>query len=1171
MATKENLPESTPKSEAAAREERILAFWKEKNIFQKTLEKPSPKGEFIFYEGPPTANGRPGIHHLEARAFKDVIPRYKTMSGYHVRRKGGWDTHGLPVELEVEKQLGITSKKEIEEYGIAAFNKKCKESVWKYVDEWRRFTDRMAYWVDIDNAYITYDSRYIESVWSIVAKIHKDGRLFKDYKVVPWCPRCGTALSSHELAQGYQDDTDTSVYVKFRIKDPKLIGLSGDVYLVAWTTTPWTLPGNVALAVREDIDYVVWTQQSAQGKKEVCIGAKKFIASRKNAAEFNVLQEKKGEELVGISYEPLFPFIEDTISETEKPNLANAYKVYAADFVTTEEGTGIVHTAVMYGADDFELGTRVHLPKHHLVTEQGTFISGTAFLEGKFVKAPETEHSIINDLSSRELLYATEPYTHSYPHCWRCKTPLIYYANDSWFFRMTDLREALISENNKIHWEPAHIREGRFGEWLSGVKDWAISRKRYWGTPLPVWKSDDGTEAVVVDSVHTLKDRVKKSGNRYFIMRHGHATHLEQGIFSANMDISYSLTDNGRTEVRRAAESLKKMGITKIYSSPFTRCVETSEEIAHIIGIPKESIVVDSRLGELGFGEFSEQPSAEYTAWEDATPDSFTDTPKNGESKKDAKRRFGSFLYEVENALSDQNILIVTHAYGHKAMSMVAEGADDTRSKAIARMKGLDPAEIVPLSFVPLPHNEDYELDLHRPYVDDVVLIGDSGKELRRVSDVMDVWLDSGAMPFAQDHYPFENKPWVDGPGYPADYISEAIDQTRGWFYTLHAVGILMNRGRAFNNVICLGHLLDAKGKKMSKSVGNVVNPWDMIEKYGIDALRLWMFSINASGESKNFDEKTVDEIVKKVFNLLLNSVKFYELYTPRSVVAMDPFKSAHVLDRWIIARLHKLLLDTTKDLDAYRVLEAARAIREFVADLSQWYIRRSRDRFKAEDEQASYAVATTRYVFRTLAQIMAPMTPFIAEEIYLKFKEASDPESVHLTQWPQVSSYDHVLLHDMQNTREVASMALEARARLGIKVRQPLQRITLKNGMVGSRPDLIAIIADEVNVKEVVCDPTLEEEVVLDSTITPELLDEGVLRDIIRAIQQSRKNAGLLPGVPVKLLIDSNDHRIKDFFEQYKEEFAKATSVIEMVFVPVSAEPIDFFGTPLRLEIVSQ
>jgi len=559
----------TNKSAHSEREEKILDFWRENQIFEKTLEKNKNKGKkFVFFEGPPTANGKPGIHHLEARAFKDAIPRYKTMCGYYVRRKGGWDTHGLPVELQVEKELGLKSKKEIEKYGIAPFNEKCKESVWKYVHEWEAFTNRIGYWVDLKDPYITYKPKYIESIWNIIKQVDKQVLLYKDYKVVPWCPRCGTALSSHELAQGYEDVKDLSVYVKFKVKNPEKIGLKGDMFLLAWTTTPWTLPGNVGLAVGEKVEYVSISSKVDSNNEEIIILAKERLENLRNKAEFEDVAGKswKGKDLIGLEYEPLYPLIVDNISGVEKEKLQNAYKVYPADFVTTSDGTGIVHTAVMYGQEDFDLGTKVGLPKYHIVNEDGTFKKEAGAFAGAFVKDPNTDVSIIKDLAGRNLLFAKEKYEHSYPHCWRCHTPLIYYARDSWYIGMSKLRNKLVEENKDIHWEPEHIKEGRFGEWLSEIKDWAISRERYWGTPLPIWVCNNekcGKKKVVGSKV----ELENKSSNTYFIMRHGQSENNVKEILNSDVKNVFHLTEKGKNDVQKTAETIKEK-FDLIISSP---------------------------------------------------------------------------------------------------------------------------------------------------------------------------------------------------------------------------------------------------------------------------------------------------------------------------------------------------------------------------------------------------------------------------------------------------------------------------------------------------------------------------------------------------------------------------------------------------------------------------
>jgi len=912
------MAEKPQKSDVALREEEILKFWQERGIFKKSLEKHAPKGEFVFYEGPPTANGRPGIHHLESRAFKDAIPRYRTMRGYHVRRKAGWDTHGLPVELEVEKEIGSKSKKDIEAYGIAKFNAKCKESVLRYIGEWRTFSDRIAFWQDYDNTYFTFDNSYIESVWNILKTAHERKLLYKDYKVVPWCPRCGTALSSHEVAQGYDDAKDPSVYVKFKLSD-------ADEYFLAWTTTPWTLPGNVALAVGEDVDYVKVNTDTG-----VLWMAKARAETIAPGAE--ILEEVKGSELVGRTYKPLFPFLaQANLPQKEREKMQNAYQVYAADFVSTEDGTGIVHTAVMYGADDFELGTKVGLPKYHLVGQDGKFTQDVGLFAGKFVK--DADADVIDELKRSGALFKQEVIEHTYPFCWRCKTPLLYYADNSWYLAMSHIKDTLIKENESIHWEPEHIREGRFGEWLKDLKDWAISRSRYWGTPLPIWECAKCKEFTVIGSVAELKE---KTGS---------------------------------------------------------------------------------------------------------VPD-----------------------------------------------------------------------------------------DLHRPHIDGFTFSCTCGGEMRRVPEVLDVWFDSGAMPFAQDHYPFAGENIL----YPADYICEAIDQTRGWFYTLHAIGNIMGRGKSFKNVICLGHVLDAKGKKMSKSLGNIVAPAAVIDKYGVDALRYFMFTVNAPGESKNFDERFVDEIVKKNLGRLGNVLSFYNLYADGTV---RDWKSEHILDKWIIARLDELIGSVTNGFEKYQLDVATRPIAGFIDDLSVWYLRRSRDRFKANPPSADArpegsredgadkkaALATLRFVLHRLSLVIAPTMPFFAEYLFQSIREEEDEESVHLATWPEVSYQPtfwrklfgrddaRTTLKGMEEARALVTQALEARDKASIKVRQPLGRLFVP--VASKLPKaLLEVIAEEVNVKSI---EKKGSTVTLDTTLTDELREEGFVRDTIREIQAYRKEQKLRPGEP--------------------------------------------------------
>lgn len=1105
------------KSERALKEEKLLQFWKENNIFQKSLEKKSPKGEFVFYEGPPTANAAPALHHLVSRVFKDALPRYKTMRGYHVPRKAGWDTHGLPVELQIEKKLGLKSKKEIETYGIERFNKEAKQSVFEYIEVWEKFTERIGYWVNFKDAYYTFDNSYIETLWSILDQVEKKGLLYKDYKVLPWCPRCGTALSSHELAQGYQDVKDLTVYAKFKIKG------FPNAYFLAWTTTPWTLPGNVALAVGGDIDYV-----------EAKVGEDIFVLAKEKLSllteTYEIVAEHKGREMVGMEYEPLYTFIKDVNDR--------AYKVYEADFVNTEDGTGIVHTAVMYGQDDFELGTKVGLPKYHIVDETGHFKPEAEFLAGKFVRDEETAVEIIKDLAHRSLLFKKEKYEHSYPHCWRCKTPLIYYARDSWYIAMSKLRDELVKENEKIHWEPAHIKEGRFGEWLREIKDWAISRERYWGTPLPIWQNKDGSKRVIVDSIDTLKKYSKNSGNKFVFVRHGEAESNVEKVCASNINKEYHLTDKGRSEAKNTGVKIGKADA--IYTSPYMRTMETAEIISESINYDKNKIKTDSRLGEFNFGEFDGRPFAEYLEYRKNNMISYDVRISGGESYIDARKRFGNFLEDIDSKHKNETIVVVTHGIGLESTAIIIDRKDLRPSKRPADMPLPSTGEMFGFNFVPLPHDENFEIDLHRPYIDEIVLEKD-GEEYRRVKEVMDVWFDSGAMPFAQDPKNVR---------IPADFISEAIDQTRGWFYTLHAIGILMGKGHVYKNVICLGHILDKEGKKMSKSIGNIVNPWEMIDKYGVDTLRLWMYSVNQPGESKNFDERSVDELQKRVFNLLDNVYSFYELYRDREVEEGNG-SSDNILDKWILTRLAQLTDDVTKNFDIYKLLEPVRSIREFIDELSTWYLRRSRERIKEGDKDAK---RTLYFALKEISKLLAPLAPFYADNLYQNLRNDKDPISVHLDNWPEnkkslfsfFKSSDEKIITDMRETRRLVTLALEQRQKANIKVRQPLQKLEIKNQDLGG--EYLEIIKDELNVKEVTVNKDLSEEVKLDVAMTPELEEEGRVRDIIRASQEIRKEKNLSPGQHYTLKADSGEFVLKGvdakFLLKHKEEIERATNL---------------------------
>ena len=963
---------------------RVLRQWQERDVFRRAATERAGSPRFMLYDGPPTANGSPGIHHVLARIFKDVICRYRTMKGYQVWRKGGWDTHGLPVELGVEQELGLTSKREIEEYGIEAFNQKCRESVFRYVKEWETMTDRIGFWVDMDEPYVTLENDYIETGWWILKSLWDRGLLYQGMRGTPHCPRCVTSLSSHELALGYQEDTpDPSVFVKFQIEPAGLPQAlkSGDtpVYLLAWTTTPWTLPGNTALAVDADAEYSVVELEGDDGVERLILASALVDANIRQG--HTVVGDLRGGELVGLRYEPLYPpakfgsevsrFAGETteyvslmrgIGES-KFNLIT--RVVPADFVSMEDGTGIVHIAPAFGDEDLGLGREMRLDFVQPVDQQG-IITGEYPFAGKFVKDVDPE--IMDDLKERGLLHHREVYRHTYPFCWRCDTPLLYYAKNSWYIRTSAHKDDLVNENSRINWYPEHIKEGRFGEWLRNNVDWAISRERYWGTPIPVWHCD---------------------------------------------------------------------------RCPNLECFGSRKELAERAG------------------------------------------------------------------------------------------------------NGID------------IHN----LDLHRPYVDEIQFpcnslrfgISNCKGVMSRIPEVMDCWFDSGAMPFAQLHYPFEHSD-MEGEGlFPADYICEAVDQTRGWFYSLHALSTLLKGQPSYKNVICLGLILDERGRKMSKRTGNVVEPLPLLDEHGADALRWYLFTASQPGEARRFSSRLVNQTLRQMLLTLWNIYSFFTGYA-----AIDQFQPSqkpagwrpeNELDRWVLSELNELVTEVDRCLDGYDPTNAGRRIQEFVDRLSNWYVRRSRRRFWRSDESdadklSGYVTLHTCLV--TVVKLMAPLAPFVSEEIYQNLVCAVDPEapdSVHLARFPEVdaSLIDRDLMEATRLAMRISSMGRSARSRAGLKVRQPLASAAVMTRTAAERSYVAQVrsqILDELNIKDLEildADAPLYRQaqelagaeasavvraggftaaleagymVAVDGEITAELAEEGLARELVHRIQGLRRAA---------------------------------------------------------------
>jgi isoleucyl-tRNA synthetase len=917
----------SPKLNITSMEDDVLHFWKKNDIFHKSADLRRGGQEYVFFEGPPTANGHPGVHHVLARVFKDVFPRYKTMRGYHVNRRGGWDTHGLPVEIEIEKKLGFTNKQQIEAYGIDKFNELCRKSVFEYIREWERLTDRIGFWVDLKEAYITYNNSYIESVWWILKTLWDKDLLYQGYKVVPYCPRCGTPLSDHEVALGYEQATDPSVFVRLPLVD------SPDTSLLIWTTTPWTLPANVAVAAHPDVTYVKVKHTLPDGTGEYLILAEALLGKVFGEEEITEVDKFKGKHLKGKRFKPLYTFM-----PTDKP----AHRVVMAEFVTTEDGTGLVHMAPAFGADDMQMAQENDLPIIMTVAPDGTFIPEVKQWSGIFVK--DADPAIIEDLRTRGLLYKAETYTHTYPFCWRCDTPLLYYARKTWYIRTSQYKDRLVANNEKINWVPSHIKNGRFGNWLENNVDWALGRERYWGTPLPVWECQECHHQLAVGSV---------------------------------------------------------------------------EELSKLAGRDLSS------------------------------------------------------------------------------------------------------------------------LDLHRPYVDAIHFPCPKCKgNMQRVLELTDVWFDSGSMPVAQWHYPFENKATFENQ-FPADFICEGVDQTRGWFYSLHAISTMLFDSVCFKNVICHGLVLDAEGQKMSKSRGNYVDPWAVLDAHGADAFRWYLYSTTPPGQERRFSMEQVGDVVRNFMLMLWNTYSFFVTYARLDEWKPDPTHQPVYsdLDKWLLSSLNTLVRDVTQAMETYDLTGCTRPIERFVDDLSNWYLRRSRRRFwkSGSDENKLAAYATLYQALMTVTKLLAPTMPFMAEELYQNLVRAIDPsapESVHLADWP---AYDAGLIneqlnHDMTLVMQLASLGHAARNKANRKVRQPLAQAKFAVGsadeqqVIGRYEDLLK---DELNVKSV--GTLMEAGEAVDYVLNPLPKQLGqkygarfpAVRQAVILLDASQAAPKLLEGKPVEVVVE--------------------------------------------------
>jgi len=1115
-------------------EKEILNFWEKEKIFEKSLKK--KKKNFVFYEGPPYANGKPGIHHFLARCFKDAVCRFKTMQGFLVLRKAGWDTHGLPTEMEVEKKLKITNKKEIEEkIGIEKFVKECKKNVFFYKKEWEKFTKRMGYWIDLDHPYITCTKEYMESVLFILKKLWEKGLLYQDFKVVPYCPRCQTVLSSHEVAQGYKRIKENSIYVKFKVLNHEF----ENTFLLVWTTTPWTLPGNVAVALNPNFIYV-----------KVKKGNENFILAKEKISllgeEIQIEKEFLGKDLEGIKYEPLYP----------PKNIKVPFKVILADFVNLEFGTGLVHIAPAFGEEDFELikNQKETFPIILHVDEEGKIKKEVEKFAGLFVK--EADQKIVEDLKERGLLFKEELYEHEYPFCWRCDTPLIYYAKESWFIKVTQIKDQLLKENQKINWVPEFLKEGRFGQWLKEVKDWALSRERYFGIPLPIWKCQNCNLIEVLGSKKDFLNQ-KFSKNEYFILRHGEALNNKKEILITQIPekIHCPLTKKGEKQAKKLAKKLKNKKIDLIFASDFKRTKQTAEIIAKELGL---KVIYDKRLREINVGVFDGKKMKEWENFFKDYKEKFSKKVEGGENYNQVKMRVYRFLEDLERKYQGKRILIVSHQVPLTMLEGAVKGFEIEDFEKFKRKK-IKTGEIRKIEFKMLPYNEEGEIDFHRPYIDKVkFLCPKCGSKLERVKEVIDVWFDSGAMPFAQYHWPFENstlksKKLKPPKLFPADFICEGMDQTRGWFYSLLAISTLLGFGTPYKNVITIGIVLDEKGEKMSKSKGNVVDPFLMMEKYGADTLRWYFYTINQPWEEKRFSEKDVFEKLKNFILTLYNCFVFYKTYSQGKINLKNP-SLKNVLDRWIVSRLEKLILEVTQELENLSLTSAARKIENFVIeDLSLWYIRRSRRRFQdpKNKKELTEAQKTLGFVLIELSKILAPFLPFLAEKIYQEILKTK--KSVHLEEWPKANLklINENLEKEMERARKVVTEILRKRQEMKIKVRQPLKKAILSEKF---SDEISELIKEETNIKEILFGERFE----IDFEIDEKLKEEGIFNEILRNFQEMRKKKKLLPKDKVKVKVFGNENLIS-IVKKYQKEIERKAKVKEIQFLKLKKIPKSF------------
>lgn len=1087
----------TQKSEVAKQEEETLRFWQEHDIFWKSLAARKDGPRYAFYDGPPFATGTPHYGHILASTIKDAVPRYQTMRGKYVERRWGWDTHGLPIENIVEKDLKISGKKDIERLGIAAFNDYARSKVLEYVAEWKRTIERMARWVDFDGSYKTMDNTYIESVWWALSELHKRGLTYEGTRVLPYCPRCETPIAQSEIAMdnSYKDITDLSVYVTFPLNQGK--GPS----LLVWTTTPWTLPGNTGLAINPKLTYLE-VEYFRRDQVEHYILAKDRLAvlgpedgGLTGEDRWEVIREVSAAELIGQSYLPLFTYF----AKADLPHKDNIWKIHPADYVLGDEGTGVVHLSPPFGVEDMALAEERKFPGIWHVDATGRFTQEVTDFTGLMAK-PKDDHQqtdvlIIKHLAAVGRLFKKEKILHAYPHCFRCETPLYYYAIPAWFVRIQTVKDQLLAANKQIDWIPGHLKEGRFGKSMAGAPDWNISRNRYWASPLPIWKCEKCQATRFVRSVAELGDQLD-GRNTFYFLRHGDATKNHPDINTSAAD-GFPLTAAGQAAVASAARELADKKVTRIITSPTLRTRQTAELLAEFLKTP---VTIDERFLEIRTGQFEGQPREAYRAFFESEREMWRRRPSGGENREDVFRRVRDAVIDLNTHHRGEVFVIVSHGdplwflkawlEGQSLPDGLAATAYPERGRAF--------------------QSKVREIDLHRPWIDEITFsCADCPGLMRRIPEVFDCWFESGSMPFAAVHYPFENEDFIQE-NFPGDFVAEYIAQTRTWFYYMHVLSVTLFDSIPFKHVVTTGNILAEDGQKMSKSKQNYPDPWLLFNRYGVDALRFYLLvSPVMRSEDINFSEKGVDEVFKKIILRLGNVVSFYTLY-PADNRTERP-TGLHLLDRWLIARLAETVRRVTDAMERYELDAALRPLEELIDDLSVWYVRRSRERFRAEAGGAG--AACLRQVLAELAKLLAPFTPCLAERVYQATKRETDPESVHLADWPRAAQdVDNQILEEMAAVRRSVELGHAARNQAGIRVRQPLQGATL-TGQTPFSSAYEAIFLDELNLKTVAYEPKGELAVRLETVLTPELRREGLTRELVRTVQAFRKDHQLAFG----------------------------------------------------------